>query len=97
MTFNGGTYDGPNGIPPDVYQQFETLVFEVMERGFRRYSADALLHRIRWHQQVERGNRDYKCNNNWTPQLARFFMERHPQHSGFFETRKSPHSEDTEQ
>lgn len=86
--------DIPHGIPPDVYQQFEKLVFDVMDRGFNRYSADALLHRIRWHQQVERGNRDYKCNNNWTPTLSRFFMEKYPQHSGFFETRRSPREGD---
>ena len=77
-------------IPPKVFELFEKLAFEVHHRGFKRYSSDALLHRIRWHFQIEKGERDFKCNNNWTPALARWFHNRHPELTGFFETRKSP-------
>lgn len=80
------------GIPDDVSRLFERLTLKLInENGFKHYSADAILHRIRWHFQVERRLREFKCNNNWTAVLARWFMQRHPEHEGFFETRSSPH------
>ena len=79
------------GIPDDVTYYFERLALEVAGRGFKRYSSDAILHRIRWHEQIERGNREFKCNNDWTAKLSRWFMSEHPEHDGFFETRRSSH------
>ena len=82
----------PTVVPEDVVEVFERLAFNVIERGFEHYSARALLHRIRWHYRIEKGERDFKCNNNWTARLARWFMAEHPQHAGFFITRESsPH------
>lgn len=83
----------PDGVPVDVVEMFERLAIEIRERGFERYSSDAVLHRIRWHYQIERGNRDFKCNNNWTAALARWFMAKHGC-LGFFETRRSPTRDD---
>ena len=76
-----------SGIPLDVLLHFERLTLEVIKTGRTRYSADAILHRIRWHFNIERGDDSFKCNNNWTSTLARWFMERHPEHKGFFEIR----------
>lgn len=78
----------PAGIPRDVCELFEKLAFEVITTGRTRYSSDAILHRIRWHFQIERGDADFKCNNNWTAGLSRWFMAKHPKHSEFFETRE---------
>lgn len=78
----------PEGIPIDVCVLFEQLALRVIAAGFERYSADALLHRIRWEEQVEKGNRDFKVNNNFTSALARWFIAKHPDKKGFFETRK---------
>jgi hypothetical protein len=36
---------------------------------------------------IERGNRAFRCNNNWTSLLARWWLARHPEFVGFFETR----------
>jgi hypothetical protein len=79
-----------NTIPDDVKSLFEKFASETIGRGYGRYSADAILHRIRWTMQIERGLRDYKCNDHWTSALARWFMDKHPEHSGFFELRKLP-------
>lgn len=81
----------PDGIPRNVCDLFETLALSVHKTGFARFSADAVLHRIRWHHQVDRGDRDFKCNNNWTAPLARWFISRHPELATFFELRESPH------
>jgi len=74
-------------VPIDVIMLFEKLTLEVIAAGHQRYSSDAVLHRIRWYFTVERGDREFKCNNNWTPELSRWFMYKHPQYDGFFATR----------
>lgn len=78
----------PDGVPVDVCIMFERLALDVAEAGFAHYSADAILHRIRWHHQIERGNRGFKANNNWTAPLARWFLKRNPHLPKFFELRE---------
>lgn len=73
---------------PGVYALYAELAEKVRAAGFTRYSSDALLHRIRWHHQVERGDRDFKCNDHWTAYLARRLMREHPDFAGFFELRR---------
>ena len=80
-----GTY--PTGVPVDVCDKFEEVALIVHALGFDKYSARAIAHRIRWHEQIERGNREFKINNVWTPAMARWFMARHPDMKNFFETR----------
>jgi hypothetical protein len=77
----------PVSVPRDVSEMFEKLTFEVIRTGKVRYSARAVLHRIRWHYEIERGVREFKCNNNWTPTLSRWFMRKYPNTNGFFEIR----------
>lgn len=84
----------PPEVPEVVVDMFEAFALEIIKSGMPRYSARAILHRMRWHQHIEKGNRDFKCNNNWTPKLARWFMAKHPKHSNFFETRSSPGEHD---
>jgi hypothetical protein len=87
----------PFGPPIEVCLLFERLALQIHAQGFQRYSARAILHRIRWHYHIERGLRDFKCNNNWTPAMARWCMARHAATlAGFFELRASPHASDDE-
>ena len=69
----------PEGVPPGVATLFERLSMQVHHAGHERYSADAILHRIRWHMQIERGDREFCINNNWSSQLARWFLDQHPE------------------
>jgi hypothetical protein len=83
------------GIPQDVLDLFDQLADSIIAAGFDRYSARALLHRIRWHFKVEKGDREFKCNDHWTPRMARSWLLRHPERPNFFETRER-HYSDTE-
>jgi hypothetical protein len=83
----------PPGIPEHICDLFEKLAFDVHRVGLVRYSARAILHRIRWHHRIERGDIHFKVNNNYSARLARWFMEKHPYMDGFFELRE-PHNED---
>lgn len=78
----------PDGIPREVAELFDKLALDLKRRGFERYSADAILHQIRWTMHVDRDNRDFKCNDHWTAPLARWWLLKHPEHAGFFETRE---------
>lgn len=77
----------PDGIPLDVGTLFEKFALELVRSGRKRYSARAIIHRIRWHYHVERGI-DFKVNDHCSTPLARWFHETYPQHNGFFETRE---------
>lgn len=77
----------PNGIPIEVCDKFEELALAIAKARYRRYSADAILHRIRWHERIEKENREFKANDHWTAPLARWFMAKHPELPEFFELR----------
>ena len=74
-------------IPEEVYAKFEMLALQVFAQGRVRYSADAILHRVRWHFSIDERRDDFKCNNNWTAPLARWFLKKHPEVGDFFELR----------
>lgn len=84
----------PDGVPQEVADLFDELARKIRAQGWKRYSSDAILHRIRWHMQIERGKRDFKCNNNWTSALARWWLRQHPEAKGFFELRERRKEED---
>jgi hypothetical protein len=73
-----------------VYRYFKHFTFRLARVGKKRYSARQICGRIRWHVEVDRNEPadEFKVNNNYTPDLARKFMEENPQFEGFFETRE---------
>lgn len=77
----------PQGIPIEVCNKFVELARMVKAAHYRRYSADALLHRLRWHMRIERGHTKFRINNNYSSVLARWAMDNHSDLQGFFETR----------
>ena len=81
----------PIGVPPDVAALFEQIALDIHAKGWNRYSADAVLHQVRWHRHFTYNDRGFKANNNWTSLLARWFLEKHPDKRGFFELRERIH------
>lgn len=73
---------------PEVYRLFQELADTLRSRGRSRYSADAILHRIRWHYHVERSDGDFKINDHFSSRYARLLMRNRPEYNGFFETRR---------
>jgi hypothetical protein len=73
---------------PEVYRLFDRFTYDVIKRGLTHYSADAIMHRVRWFTTVETSDVEgYKINNNWVAFYSRLWMRDHPEHEGFFETR----------
>lgn len=78
---------------PRVWILFRNFSLRALHAGVPRYSADAVLHRLRWHIEVEtRGagvadGQELKINNNHASFYARMFRETYPQHADFFRIR----------
>ncbi len=75
---------------PRVYALFCELVDQLQAAGNRHYSADAILHRIRWECTV---NPDcefdgFKINNNFASRYARKWLGDQYETSDFFATRE---------
>lgn len=75
---------------PGVFELFHRFAMQVKNSGRTRYSADAILHRIRWHMDIDTNAADdFKINNNWSSRYARKLMKEHPTvFGGFFEVRE---------
>ena len=79
-------------IPSQVQFLFNHLTLGIIEKGFRHYSAYAIMHQMRWHYDTAVASPDdkYKISNGWGPTLARAFHTLYPSHSEFFHIRGAP-------
>jgi hypothetical protein len=77
-------YDSEN---PCIWEEFKKLTFDLIKAGRKHFSADAVLHVIRFHRAIA-GNDGYKCNNNYSSYYSRKFTGNYPEHKDFFEQRK---------
>lgn len=73
---------------PLVYHFFKRFTFAVIAKGYQRFSADAIMHRVRWKTQIETFNEKFKVNNDYVALYARMFMCDFPQFDDFFEIRQ---------
>lgn len=74
---------------PEVWDLFVKFSKEIISKGYKNYSVNAIFERIRWEIDVGgNGDTEFKINNNYRPLYARRFMNMYPQHDGFFRTRK---------
>lgn len=73
---------------PHVYDRFVEIALDLKRKGFSRYSADAIMHVIRW-ESDSRPSREggFVCNNDFTALLARKAMRYVPELREFFEIR----------
>ena len=72
---------------PDKYRMFCHYAKKAAAAR-KHYSAKCVFHRVRWETQIVEKNSDFKIDDGWISHYARKFMEDHPEHDGFFETRE---------
>ena len=77
-------YDAKN---PQVWDLFVRFTLDAARAGHTRFSADSILHRIRWETTVITTGH-YKINNDFSADYARKFIREFPHYGGFFEMRK---------
>lgn len=70
---------------PIVYVLFKKFAREARLAGRKKYSAQAILNRIRWYTNVEtKSTDDYKINDHHSAYYARLFVLDHPEYADFF-------------
>lgn len=79
-----------------VYEAFKRRALQLIDKGRRRYGAKRIVEEIRYDTTLQHAPEyadGYKVNNNMTSLYARRFMEEHPEHDGFFKTRRSQYDD----
>ena len=75
----------------DVWLLFRRFALDAIAAGRSRFSADAILHRIRWFTTVEAGAPGasvWKINDHYSAFYARKFVRLMPEHQSLFELRQ---------
>ena len=73
---------------PDVFDTFVKLAREMKQAGHQRYSQYAIMHRIRWENDLKTTGSQFKIDDSFTPIYARLAEYLCPDLKGFFEFRK---------
>ena len=73
-----------------IFDMFRDYAFAAKDAGMNRYSADAILHRIRWNINVEtkRAEGQPKINDHYSSRYARMLIDIYPEFDGFFILKK---------
>jgi len=72
---------------PEIWEEFKRLTFDLIKAGRKHYSADGILHAIRYNTAL-RGSLERKIDNNFSSMYSRLFTANFPEHKDFFEQRK---------
>ncbi len=72
---------------PLIWETFKDLAFQLIRAGRTHFSADAILHTIRFNTAL-RGGEMWKINNNYSSYYSRLFSANFPEHKDFFEQRE---------
>jgi len=76
-------------IHPDIWESFRTLTLRLISKGKSHYSADGILHVIRFEVETSTTGQSLKINNNWSACYSRKWAIYYPEFADFFERRKS--------
>ncbi len=74
---------------PSFLDECYRLCLYARSKGFKRWSADAMFHVLRWESASTTSSDDInaKINNNYSSLAARDLMNEHPELEGFFSLR----------
>lgn len=73
---------------PLTWRYFVKFAIQARAKGKQKYSADSLMHRVRWECEIDGGQDEYVVNNNWVSIYARLLACKSPDFAEFFEFRK---------
>jgi len=82
-------FDDFDRAHPEVFRLFRFFAHMLKQKGKERFSADAILHRIRWEFAVNMEcDGGFKVNNDFSSRYARKLISEDPAFDGFFELRR---------
>lgn len=77
-----------NAENPHIFKAFEEQALKAIANGRTKISAKLIINWIRWNKVFESTGEDFKINDAYQSYYARYFIEKHPQHSKVFDRRK---------
>lgn len=74
---------------PAVYEEFRRLAEQLLANGREYYSADAILHVVRYHRAIglPKDESGYRLNDHYSSRFARKLMSEDARFANFFELR----------
>lgn len=73
---------------PEVWDLFVQYTQQMINKGYKNYSAQSVFERIRWEKDAGGdGTTTFKINNNFVAFYSRRYMRMYPEHDGFFRLR----------
>jgi len=75
-------YDMAN---PIIWEMFEKYALSLIDRGVERYGSKGIIEVVRYN--IKYQGKPVSVNNNFTPDYARKFIAKYPDHKNFFEFR----------
>jgi hypothetical protein len=81
---------------PEIWKAFEKYALEAWDSGRRKYTAQGIIHRVRWSREIEQSGEDFLISNKFIAYYARVFLLKYPEarNVDFFETREFKEIED---
>lgn len=73
---------------PSVFETFKALAFQMQRTGRKRYSAWAIINKIRWDYDLKTHGDEFKISNDYIALYARLLIYRHPEFEPFFELKR---------
>ena len=82
---------------PHVFEKFVEFARLMQKAGHTKYSANAIIHRIRWEMDIKTTGSEFKLDDSFTPIYGRLAEYLHDDLKGFFEFRKTKKKKSTKQ
>lgn len=73
---------------PEAFPAFVRIALRLKASGYTRYSADGVMHALRWNRLIEGRTGEFLVNDHFSSRIARKAMAEVPELAGFFQTRK---------
>lgn len=73
---------------PDIYRSFETFAYRMKRTGKRRYSAKAIMERIRWEHDLHHPDTEFKISNSFTSLYVRLLIWNNRDFADFFQLKR---------
>jgi hypothetical protein len=74
---------------PHLYDAFVILTAKVYNKGYTHYSAEGIIHAIRWESYIKANDEKYKICNDVKAFYSRLLMHTKPKYKNFFKLRPS--------
>ena len=73
---------------PKVWEYFEKISLEAVNKGRKRISHWLIINRIRWEVNIVTTGEDFKITNDYIAFYARLWKDKHPEHKDLFKIKR---------